>query len=174
MQDYESGAILYEKNADQPMNPAQTVKLMTAEIVFNEIREGRLHLDDKFTVSENAWRTGGAHGHSTAMFLDVKSQARVEDLIRGLAIQSGNDAAIMFAEGIAGSEDGFVLLMNKRARSAWFNSYSLHQFVWQERPRAAHHGARHGRARRASDPRLIPTTTNISARRISPGTRSIS
>jgi len=71
VQDYESGAILYEKNADQPMSPGQTVKLMTAELVFKELAEGRLHLDDKLTVSENAWRTGGAHGHSTAMFLDV-------------------------------------------------------------------------------------------------------
>ena len=117
VQDYESGAILYEKSADQPMNPAQTVKLMTAELVFNEIREGRLHLDDEYAVSENAWRTGGAHGHSTAMFLDVKSHARVEDLLRGLIIESGNDAALVFAEGIAGSEDGFVQLMNKRAQA---------------------------------------------------------
>jgi serine-type D-Ala-D-Ala carboxypeptidase (penicillin-binding protein 5/6) len=117
VQDYESGAILYEKNADQPMIPAQTVKLMTAELVFNEIREGRLHLDDMYTVSENAWRVGGAHGHSTAMFLDVKSQVRVEDLIRGMAIQSGNDAALVFAEGIAGSEDAFVISMNKRAEA---------------------------------------------------------
>jgi D-alanyl-D-alanine carboxypeptidase (penicillin-binding protein 5/6) len=117
VQDYESGAILYEKNADQPMNPGQTVKLMTAEIVFNEMKEGRLHLDDRFTVSENAWRTGGAHGHSSAMFLDVRSQVRVEDLIRGLVIQSGNDAAITFAEGISGSEDAFVQIMNKRAQT---------------------------------------------------------
>ena len=116
VQDYESGAILYEKNADQPMSPGQTVKLMTADLVFKELAEGRLHLDDKLTVSENAWRTGGAHGHSTAMFLDVKSQARVEDLLRGLAVESGNDAAIVFAESIAGSEDAFTLLMNKRAQ----------------------------------------------------------
>ena len=117
VQDFESGAILYEKNADQPMNPAQMVKLMTADLVFIEIREGRLHLDDKLTVSENAWRTGGAHGHSTAMFLDVRSQARVEDLLRGLTIESGNDAAIVFAESISGSEDGFTILMNKRAQA---------------------------------------------------------
>ena len=90
-------------------------QLMTAEVVFNELHAGRLHLDDSFYVSEYAWRTGGGHGHSTAMFLDVKSQVRVEDLIRGLAIQSGNDAAIVLAEGIAGSEGGFVASMNKRA-----------------------------------------------------------
>ena len=115
VEDYESGAVLYEKNADQPMEPAQLAQLMTAEIVFNELHAGRLHLDDNFYVSEYAWRTGGGHGHSTSMFLDVKSQVRVEDLIRGLAIQSGNDAAIVLAEGIAGSEDAFVANMNKRA-----------------------------------------------------------
>ena len=116
VQDYESGAILYEKNADQPMSPGQTVKLMTADLVFKELAEGRLHLDYKLTVSENAWRTGGAHGHSTAMFLDVKSQARVEDLLRGLSVESGNDSAIVFAESISGSEDAFTSLMNKRAQ----------------------------------------------------------
>ncbi|MFZ0207654.1 MAG: serine hydrolase, partial [Roseiarcus sp.] len=71
VEDYESGAILFEKNADQPMAPASTTKMLTAEIVFHELKEGRLHLDDKFQVSENAWRTGGAHSHGSAMFLDV-------------------------------------------------------------------------------------------------------
>ena len=115
VEDYESGAVLYEKNADQPMEPGQMAQLMTAEAVFNELHAGRLHLDDAYYVSEYAWRTGGGHGHSTSMFLDVKSQVHVEDLIRGLAIQSGNDAAIVLAEGIAGSEGGFVANMNKRA-----------------------------------------------------------
>ncbi|MFZ0210164.1 MAG: D-alanyl-D-alanine carboxypeptidase family protein, partial [Roseiarcus sp.] len=86
-----------------------------AEIVFHELKEGRLHLDDKFQVSENAWRTGGAHSHGSAMFLDVHSQVRIEDLIRGLVIQSGNDAAITLAEGLSGTEDNFAELMNKRA-----------------------------------------------------------
>jgi D-alanyl-D-alanine carboxypeptidase (penicillin-binding protein 5/6) len=117
VEDYESGAVLFEKNADQPMNPAATVKLMTAEIVFNELHEGRIHLDDIMTVSENAWRTGGGHGHSTAMFLNIHSHVHVEDLIRGLVIQSGNDAAITLAEGIAGSEAAFTSLMNKRAQT---------------------------------------------------------
>jgi D-alanyl-D-alanine carboxypeptidase (penicillin-binding protein 5/6) len=117
VEDYESGAVLFEKNADQPMNPAATVKLMTAEIVFNELHEGRIHLEDMLSVSENAWRTGGGHGHSTSTFLDVHSHVRVEDLIRGLVIQSGNDAAITLAEGIAGSEAGFTAMMNKRAQT---------------------------------------------------------
>jgi D-alanyl-D-alanine carboxypeptidase (penicillin-binding protein 5/6) len=115
VEDYESGAILFEKNADQPMAPASTTKMLTAEIVFHELKEGRLHLDDKFQVSENAWRTGGAHSHGSAMFLDVHSQVRIEDLIRGLVIQSGNDAAITLAEGLGGTEDNFAELMNKRA-----------------------------------------------------------
>ena len=80
VEDYESGAVLFDKNADEPMAPASTTKMLTAEIVFHELKEGRLHLDDKFQVSENAWRTGGAHSHGSAMFLDVHSQVRVEDL----------------------------------------------------------------------------------------------
>jgi D-alanyl-D-alanine carboxypeptidase (penicillin-binding protein 5/6) len=115
VQDYESGAVLFDKSADQPMAPASTAQLLTAEIVFNELKQGRLHLDDKFAVSENAWRTGGAHAHSTAMFLDIHSEVRIEDLLRGLIIQSGNDAAITLAEGISGTEDNFASVMNKRA-----------------------------------------------------------
>jgi D-alanyl-D-alanine carboxypeptidase (penicillin-binding protein 5/6) len=115
VEDYESGAILFEKNADEPMIPASTTKMLTAEIIFQELKEGRLHLDDKFLVSENAWRTGGGHSHGSAMFLEVHSEVRVEDLIRGLVIQSGNDAAITLAEGLAGAEDNFAELMNKRA-----------------------------------------------------------
>jgi serine-type D-Ala-D-Ala carboxypeptidase (penicillin-binding protein 5/6) len=115
VEDYESGAVLFDKNADQPMAPASTAQMLTAEIVFNELKQGRLHLDDKFAVSEYAWRTGGAHAHSTATFLDLHSQVRIEDLLRGLIIQSGNDAAITLAEGISGTEDNFASLMNKRA-----------------------------------------------------------
>ena len=114
VEDYDSGAVLYEKNADAPMPPASTAKLLTAEIVFRELKEGRLHLDDIFDVSEKAWREGGAHAHGAAMFLAVNSRVRVEDLLRGLLIQSGNDAAMTLAEGIAGSEDNFADMMNKR------------------------------------------------------------
>ena len=115
VEDYDSGAVLYEKNADEPMPPASTAKLLTAEIVFRELKEGRLRLDDIFDVSEKAWREGGAHAHGAAMFLAVNSRVRVEDLLRGLLIQSGNDAAMTLAEGIAGSEDNFADMMNKRA-----------------------------------------------------------
>ncbi len=115
LMDYDSGAALYEKNPDAPMAPASMSKLMTLEIVFHELKEGRLKLDDEFEVSENAWRTGGAPSHGSAMFLAVHSKARVEDLIRGVAVESGNDAAITLAEGIAGAEAAFTALMNKRA-----------------------------------------------------------
>ena len=89
VEDYDSGAVLFEKNADAPMPPASTAKLLTAEIVFRELKEGRLHLDDIFDVSEKAWREGGAHAHGAAMFLAVHSHVRIEDLLRGLIIQSG-------------------------------------------------------------------------------------
>ncbi|MGD0187000.1 MAG: D-alanyl-D-alanine carboxypeptidase family protein [Roseiarcus sp.] len=113
--DFESGAVLFEKNADQPMAPAATAKLLTAEIVFHELKEGRLHLDDKFAVSEHAWRTGGAHSHGPATFLDIHSEVRIDDLLQGLIVQAGNDAAMTLAEGISGTEETFADLMNKRA-----------------------------------------------------------
>jgi D-alanyl-D-alanine carboxypeptidase (penicillin-binding protein 5/6) len=112
--DANTQTVLYEKAADEFVTPASTVKIMTAELVFHELAEGRLKLDDEFAVSEHAWRTGGAPAGGSAMFLQVNSQARVEDLIRGLVIDSGNDAAITLAEGIAGSEEAFVSRMNKR------------------------------------------------------------
>ena len=115
LEDYDSGTVLFAKDADAPMAPASMSKLIVAEIVFNELKQGRLHLDDKFHVSEFAWRTGGAHAHGSAMFLAVKSDVRVDDLLRGLIIQSGNDAALVLAEGIGGSEQSFVGMMNKRA-----------------------------------------------------------
>ena len=114
--DAETGTVLFEKNADTLMAPASTSKIMTAEIVFHEIKEGRLKLDDTFVVSENAWRRGGAKSGGSSMFAAVNSSIRVEDLIRGLLIQSGNDAAITLAEGISGSEDNFAALMTRRAR----------------------------------------------------------
>ena len=115
LEDYDTGTVLFDKAGEAPMAPASTSKLIVAEIVFRELKEGRLKLDDKLHVSEHAWRTGGAHAHGSAMFLAVKSDVRVEDLLRGLLVQSGNDAAIVFAEGLAGSEESFVTLMNKRA-----------------------------------------------------------
>lgn len=109
-------AVLFEKNADEPVAPASMAKIMTAEIVFRELKEGRLSMDTEFTVSENAWRKGGAPSGGSAMFARVNSSIRLEDLLRGLVVQSGNDAAIAIAEGISGTEENFTRLMNTRAR----------------------------------------------------------
>ncbi len=111
-----SGTVLFEKNADALMSPASTAKILTAELVFQALKEKRLKLDDTFVVSENAWRTGGASSGGSAMFAVLNSSVRVEDLIRGLVIDSGNDAAITLAEGLAGSEDNFASMMTRRAR----------------------------------------------------------
>jgi serine-type D-Ala-D-Ala carboxypeptidase (penicillin-binding protein 5/6) len=116
LMDADSHSVLFEKAADELVTPASTAKVMTAEIVFREIKEGRLTLDNEFLISENAWRRGGAMAGGSSMFAVLNSKIRLEDLIRGLVIQSGNDAAIALAEGISGSEGAFATTMNKRAR----------------------------------------------------------
>jgi D-alanyl-D-alanine carboxypeptidase (penicillin-binding protein 5/6) len=116
LMDSETGSVLFEKNADQQMAPSSMAKLMTAELVFNEITQGHIKLDDEFFVSEDAWRRGGAPSHTSSMFAEIHSRVKVEDLIRGMIIQSGNDACIALAEGIAGNEPKFVEMLNKRAR----------------------------------------------------------
>ncbi|RYC31757.1 D-alanyl-D-alanine carboxypeptidase [Lichenibacterium minor] len=113
--DADTGSVLFDKNGDKQMAPASTTKILTAEIAFREIKEGRLKLDDVFLVSENAWRSGGAKSGGSTMFAALNSRIPVEDLIQGLVVQSGNDAAIALAEGISGSEDSFAALMNRRA-----------------------------------------------------------
>src|SRR5712671_4679422 len=94
LMDAESGTILFEKNPDQLMAPSSLAKLMTAEVVFNEIKQGRLALDKEFVVSEDAWRRGGAPSHTSSMFAPIHSRARVQDLLYGMIVQSGNDACI--------------------------------------------------------------------------------
>jgi D-alanyl-D-alanine carboxypeptidase (penicillin-binding protein 5/6) len=112
----DSGSILFERNADELVQPASLSKLMTAEYVFNEIKQGRLKLDDEFTISEGAWRRGGAPSRTSSMFAPLNSKARVEDLLRSVIIQLGNDACIALAEGIAGNERTFAERMTTRAR----------------------------------------------------------
>jgi D-alanyl-D-alanine carboxypeptidase (penicillin-binding protein 5/6) len=114
--DSESGSVLFEKNADQLVPPASLSKLMTAEVVLNEIKQGRLKPTDEFVVSENAWRRGGAPSHTSSMFAPIHSRVAVADLLHGVIIQSGNDACIVLAEGIAGSEEKFAEMMTARAR----------------------------------------------------------
>ncbi len=115
LMDADTGAVLFEKNADVPMAPASMSKLMTVFIVFERLRDGRLSLDDTFRISENAWRKGGAKSGSSTMFLEPGKRVRIEDLIRGIIVQSGNDACIVIAEGISGSEEAFADEMTKRA-----------------------------------------------------------
>jgi len=116
LMDAGSHAVLFEKNADELTAPASMAKTMTAEVVFNEIKNGRLNFDSEFMISENAWRKGGGGSGGSSMFAKVNTSVRLEDLIRGLVVQSGNDAAIAIAEGIAGTEDNFARMMNERAK----------------------------------------------------------
>jgi serine-type D-Ala-D-Ala carboxypeptidase (penicillin-binding protein 5/6) len=112
----ETGTVLYDKNADQLVAPASLAKLMTAEVVFNELKEGNIKLDDTLNISVNAWRKGGAPSGGSTMFASLHSKVKISDLIQGVIIHSANDACIALAEGIGGNENDFVRLMNGRAR----------------------------------------------------------
>jgi D-alanyl-D-alanine carboxypeptidase (penicillin-binding protein 5/6) len=112
-----SGSVLFEKNADELRAPSSMMKLMTAEVVFNALREGKLKLSDEFRISENAWRRGGAPSGGSTMFAAINSKVAIDDLLHGAIIQSGNDACIALAEGMAGNERIFANdYMTKRAR----------------------------------------------------------
>ena len=114
--DAENGAVLYERDADKLIFPASLAKLMTAEYVFHELKEGRIKLTDEYTVSENAWRKGGAPSHGSTMFAAIHSKIPVDDLLHGMIIQSGNDACIVLAEGLTGTENEFADKLTQRAR----------------------------------------------------------
>ena len=111
IQDFNTGAALLEKDADVHMPPSSMTKLMTIYLVYERLKEGKLKLDDQLMVSEKAWRMGGSK-----MFVQIGTQVPVEDLIRGVVVDSGNDACIVFAEAIAGSEEQFVDMMNAKAK----------------------------------------------------------
>jgi len=111
IQDYDTGAMLLEKAADDEMPPSSMTKLMTIYLVYDRLKQGRLRLEDELPVSERAWRMGGSK-----MFVQIGSTVKVEDLIRGVIVQSGNDACIVFAEAISGSEEQFAELMNLKAK----------------------------------------------------------
>ena len=112
-----TGKTLLDKNADTPMAPASMSKLMTLYMLFERLKDGSLSLDDSFHVSENAWRKGGAKSGSSTMFLLPGQNVKIEDLIRGIIVQSGNDACIVVAEGISGSEESFAEEMTVRGRA---------------------------------------------------------
>ncbi len=109
--DFETGATLFEKNADEIMFPASMTKIMTAYLVFEALRDDRLTMEDTITISEKAWRTGGSK-----MFVEVGKQVAITDILRGIIVQSGNDASVAVAEALGGSEAAFAELMTKKAR----------------------------------------------------------
>jgi serine-type D-Ala-D-Ala carboxypeptidase (penicillin-binding protein 5/6) len=111
-----SGSVLFEKNADELRAPSSMMKLMTAEVVFHAIKQGEVKLTDEYHVSENAWRKGGAPSGTSTMFAAIHSKIAVDDLLHGAIIPSGNDACMVLAEGIAGSELAFAEMLTKRAR----------------------------------------------------------
>ncbi len=110
LEDFDSGKIIVDHNMDERVEPASLTKLMTAYIVYAELKDSRIKLDDKVNISKKAWRTGGSK-----MFIEVNSKVSVENLLKGMIIQSGNDASIALAEYAAGSEDAFASLMNQYA-----------------------------------------------------------
>ena len=114
--DYTTGEYLYEKDIAEPIPPASMSKLMTIYMIFYKLRDGSLSLEDTFKVSENAWRKGGAASGGSTMFLSIGDEVKIDELLKGIIIQSGNDACIVAAENIAGDEDAFVDRMNQKAQ----------------------------------------------------------
>ena len=125
LMDFETGEYLFEKNIHEAVPPASMSKLMTVYILASKIKDGSLKLSDTFSVSENAWRKGGAATGGSTMFLAIGDNVAVEDLIKGIVIQSGNDACITVAENIAGSEEDFAILMNKTAKKLGLKNSSF-------------------------------------------------
>ncbi len=125
--DYQTGTVLFEKNADEPVHPASMSKLMTLYVLFDRLKGGAVSLDDSFPVSQKAW----ALNEGSTMFVGINEQISIENLIRGIIVQSGNDACIVVAEGIAGTEEAFAELMNEKAKeigladSHFVNSHGL-------------------------------------------------
>lgn len=116
MIDVNSGVTLFEKDSTERMPPASMAKMMTLAVLFDALKTGELSLHDTMTVSENAWRNGGANSGGSTMFADLNSEVSIENLIRGIAVQSGNDASIVVAEGMAGNETSFATRMNALAQ----------------------------------------------------------
>ena len=113
----ETGTILFAQGADDPVPSASLAKLMTMAVVFEALKKGEITLDTTYPVSEHAWRTGGAPSRTSTMFAALKSEVRVEDLVRGVVVQFANDGCIILAEGMAGSEEAFAARMTEEARA---------------------------------------------------------
>jgi D-alanyl-D-alanine carboxypeptidase (penicillin-binding protein 5/6) len=119
LQDYHTGKVLAENNADAKLAPASLTKIMTVYVVFRELANGHLHLEDSATISEKAWKTAGSR-----MFIELGNQVKVEDLLKGVIIQSGNDASVALAEHVAGNDATFADMMNQHAaRLGMINSH---------------------------------------------------
>jgi D-alanyl-D-alanine carboxypeptidase (penicillin-binding protein 5/6) len=133
LMDADTGAIMYQRNPDDLMYPASMSKLMTLTVLFKALKAGEVKLSDEYLMSENAWRKGGAPSGTSAMFVPLGTRVSVEELIKGITVQSGNDAAISVAENMAGSEDLFAARMTAEARdlglskSVFKNASGLHQ-----------------------------------------------
>jgi D-alanyl-D-alanine carboxypeptidase (penicillin-binding protein 5/6) len=121
LMDAETDTVLFQHEADTPMPPASMAKLMTIAVIFRALDSGRLSLDDEFVVSEDAWRRGGAMAGGSTMFAELGSTIKLSDLLRGIIVQSGNDACIIVAEGVAGTETTFAQMMNAEARRLGLN-----------------------------------------------------
>ncbi|MEO9970085.1 MAG: D-alanyl-D-alanine carboxypeptidase family protein [Hyphomonadaceae bacterium] len=120
--DFETGAVLFSKNGDTLMTPASMTKMMTAQVVFDRLRRGEIRLTDTFRTSENAWRKGGWQSGGSTMGLAIDDEPTVEELLRGVIILSGNDACIVLAEGLAGTEEAFAREMTALARDLGLDS----------------------------------------------------
>lgn len=124
--DFNTGAVLLSRDPDTPSPPSSLTKLMTIYITFKQLKEGKLHLSQTFHISAHAWHMGGSR-----MFIEVGTDVTIEDLIRGIFVDSGNDAAVALAEGIAGSEDAFVAMMNAEAKKLGMtNSHFMDASGW--------------------------------------------
>ena len=149
LMDADSGAILYQHAGDELMFPASMSKLMTLAVVFRALKAGTLKPSDEFLVSEGAWRRGGAPSGTSAMMIPLNAKARLDELLQGIIIQSGNDACIVIGEGMAGSEDAFAKLMTEEGikiglkKSTFHNSTGLHHPEHQTTARDLAHLARY-------------------------------
>ncbi len=116
LMDADSGAVLYQHNADELMAPASMSKLMTLAVIFKALKTGQIKLEDEFLMSVNAWRNGGAPSGTSAMMVPVNTKEPMEQLLQGIIVQSGNDACMAIAEGMAGNEEAFARVMTEEAR----------------------------------------------------------
>ena len=167
IQDFNTGATLLEKDADEQMPPSSMTKLMTIYLVYERLKQGKMKLDDQLLVSEKAWRMGGSK-----MFVQVGTQVTVEDLIRGVIVDSGNDACIVLAEAIAGSEEQFVEMMNAEGEGARPDQHELPELHRLAGSRAVHELPRHRDAGAADHPWISRNTIITTRKRRSSTTTS--